>query len=216
MSCIRSGRWIRWLWLKKRKKKKAAYLYFFFQLMQLLLWKLIVRRKKVYDTKSTSSGHEEVTFSFGVNYFVWCTLEWVNNQQLDCDSVLLARELGFLTPAGSKEVYDPLYPRQNSHLSPPQMGQGSSLDAPFPWHICKRVVSFPSGTESIHLYCDWIQKNMNNSSLPISFLWLLDSGKHCHHLPMHPLTILLLPHKTKPQKGWRVVSLLPALSLCKL
>lgn len=94
-----------------------------------------MRRKKVCDTKSTSSGHEEVTFSFGVNYFVWCTLEWVNNQQLDCDSVLLARELGFLTPAGSKEVYDPVYPRQTSHLSPHEWVKGA------PWMLLSLGIS---------------------------------------------------------------------------
>lgn len=49
---------------------------------------------------------EEVTFSFGVNYFAWCTPERVNNPQLDHESVLSERELGFLTPAGSKEAYD--------------------------------------------------------------------------------------------------------------
>lgn len=30
MSCIRSGRWIRWLWLKKRKKKKKGSISVFF------------------------------------------------------------------------------------------------------------------------------------------------------------------------------------------
>lgn len=45
---------------------------------------------------------EEVTFSFGVNYFMWRTLEGVNTQQLDNDTAFLERELGFLTPPSSK------------------------------------------------------------------------------------------------------------------
>lgn len=58
----------------------------------------MVKSQQAMDT-------EEVTFSFGVSC-VWCIPEWVNTQQLDNDTELIERELGFLTPTGSKDVYD--------------------------------------------------------------------------------------------------------------
>lgn len=152
---------------------------------------------------------KEMTSTFEINYFAWWALELVNNQhpclmctgipcivQLDHGTVLLERE-AFFDPHWLEGDLWPRVTVAGRHFSPPQMDQGSQ-NAPFPWQICNREVCFPSNTELMQLCCGWILKNMSNSSLPISFLWLLDSGKHCHHLPMQPVSILLLPHKTYP------------------
>lgn len=137
-------------------------------------------------------------------------LELVNNQhlclmctgtpcivQLDHSSVLFERELAFFYPCWLEGDLRPCVTVADKSFQPPQLDQGRQ-NGPFPWQICNREVCFSSNTELTQLCCDWILENISSSPLPVSFLWLLDSGKHCRHLPMQPLSILLLPHKTYP------------------